>query len=83
MPPKKTKIALTANQLASLDLLIARKKANATDFTADVADNLANVAANATVAAVAAGAAGVTPAAAITAGTVSYTHLTLPTKRIV
>lgn len=68
MAPKKTKITLTAKQLASLDLLITKKKAGAKDFTADVANNLANVAANATVAAVAAGAVGATPAAAITAG---------------
>lgn len=75
MPPKQNKVLLTANQLASLELLIQRKREGfikcddkgATDVGDEVANYLADVAVNATVGAVAAGAVGATPAAAVTA----------------
>lgn len=73
--PNQTKVALTADQIAKLDLLIERKKgaakgklATTESYYDDLVNNLNNVAANATVAAVGAGAVGATPAAAITAG---------------
>lgn len=73
--PETTRISLTAKQLASLDLLIAKKRAGASldDVANEVANNLGNVAANATVGAIAAGAAGATPVAAVlaTAGAVA------------
>jgi hypothetical protein len=59
----ENKIEMTAKQLASIDLLIAKKKefvaakAPYVGFTDEVAANLANVAAGATVAAIAVGAA--------------------------
>jgi isocitrate dehydrogenase len=72
--PDKTKVALTADQIAKLDLLIEKKKGEGLDkvgasksYDDDLVNNLNNVAANATVAAVGAGAMGATPAAAITA----------------
>ena len=57
----ENKIEMTAKQMASIDLLIAKKKEFAAakapyaGFTDEVAANLANVAANATVAAIAVG----------------------------
>jgi len=77
--PQQTKIALTAKQLASLDLLIAKKsekkltEGDGEDYTNDVADNLGNVAGNLTAGAIGLGAAGATPAAGIvaTAGAVA------------
>lgn len=73
--PLKNRLALTAKQLASLDLLIEKKREGFikcdpeghTDVGDQVADYLGNVAANATVAAVGFGAVGATPAAAVTA----------------
>jgi hypothetical protein len=65
--PRRTSISLSADQLASLDLLIERKQAGVAEIATDVANVLGNVAANATVAAVAAGAVGATPGAIVTA----------------
>jgi hypothetical protein len=70
MEPEQTNVTLTADQIASLDLLIERKRAiepDARPVTADIAGYAANVAANATVAAVTAGAMTATPAAAVSA----------------
>lgn len=47
MRPKKTKISLTAKQLASLDLFIARKKAGAKDYADDATAPLVQIVGNA------------------------------------
>jgi hypothetical protein len=71
MEPEETTVAVTAEQLAGLDLLIERKRASAEDVTADVANAAGEVAVQ-TVAAAAVqakigGPAGIT-AAAVTLG---------------
>lgn len=64
----KNKIELTAEQLAGLDLLIAKKQEIGIERYADaIVNNANNVAANATVAAATAGVMTATPAAVLTA----------------